>query len=108
MHRQTDGGPQGLSTAVEASDLYMLEFDRVYLLLLKDLGIAILLYLKYVDDSTIALPLKKPGWYFDQANKVMKYEATHPYAAMEADRRTTLVLRDIANTVDCNLKFTID
>ena len=86
----------------------MLEFDRAFLILLKGLGIVVLLYLRYVDDITTVLPPIKPGWYYDPEAKCMKYEASHPYAAMAPDRRTMLVLQDIANTVDCNLKFTID
>ena len=31
IHRQSDGGPQGLSTAVEGSETYMLGFDRKFL-----------------------------------------------------------------------------
>ena len=73
VHKQSDGGPQGLSTGVEASYLYMLEFDRAYLVLLKDLGIAVLLYLRYVDDITTVLPPIKPGWYFDQTIKVIRF-----------------------------------
>ena len=64
MHRQHDGGPQGLNTAVEASELYMLIFDKRFLELLRNLGLVQLLYLRYVDDITVSMPPIKPGWYF--------------------------------------------
>merc|ERR1712081_90214 len=38
----------------------------------------------------------------------MRFEASHPYASISVKRRTMLVLQDISNTVDCDLKFTID
>ena len=108
IHKQEDGGPQGLNTAVEASEVYMLEFDRKFLILLRGLGVTILLYLRYVDDITAILPPIKPGWFFHQESKEMRFDPSHQYAALEEDKRTMLVLQDIANTVDPNLSFTVD
>ena len=45
VHRQHDGGSQGLNTAVEASELYMLIFNKRFLELLRTLGLVLLLYL---------------------------------------------------------------
>ena len=70
VHKQTDGGPQGLSTAVEASDLYMLQgFDCKYLRRLGELGIKVLLYSRYVDDITMAVPAINPGWWYCKESK---------------------------------------
>ena len=64
IHQQSDGGPQGLSTAVEASELYMLKFDRKFLKLLGDLDIVIYLYRCYVDDINVITPPINKEWSY--------------------------------------------
>ena len=44
VHHQSDGGPQGLDTAVEGSELYMVAFDDKFLKLAQAVGLVILLY----------------------------------------------------------------
>ena len=58
---QTDGGPQGLKTAVEGSKIYMIQFDRKFVKQLEDLGIIILFYYGNVDDISICCPPLKLG-----------------------------------------------
>ena len=74
VHHQTDGGPQGLDTAVEGAELYMVVFDSKFLIMLKSLGLVILLYGCYVDDLTIVLPPKSPGWHFCLQSKKLKQD----------------------------------
>ena len=61
IHRQEDGGPQGVCTAVEASEIYMLAFNRKYLVKLVKLGITLVLYERYVEDITVSGCSLKPG-----------------------------------------------
>ena len=103
-----DWGPQGLNTAVEASELYVLLFDKRFLVLARSLGLVVLLYLRYVDDISIVMPPIKPGWCYSREHNSLKFNPEHEYAPMAGDRRTMLVLRDIADTVDPNLRFTVD
>ena len=108
IHKQLDGGPQGLNTAVEASNIYMLLFDKRFLVLVKSLGLVVLLYLRYVDDISVVMPPIKPGWFYSREHNSLKFDPEHEYAQMAGDKRTMLVLRDIANTVNPNLSFTVD
>ena len=55
VYRQHDGGPQDLDTVVEASEVYMLVFDKKFLAKLESLGIRVELYVSYVDDITIII-----------------------------------------------------
>ena len=106
VFRQKDGGPQGLDTAVEASEVYMLMFDKKYLARLQQLGIRVELYVRYVDDITIILMGIRPGWYWEDDQ--LKYDVHHPSKDLPTDQRTMEILVAIANTIDKNLSFTVD
>ena len=86
----------------------MLLFDKRFLVLLKSLGLVVLLYLRYVDDISVVMPPIKPGWFYSREHNSLRFDPEHEYAQMPGDKRTMLVLRDIANTVDPNLSFTVD
>ena len=62
---------------MEASDLYMLMYDKKFLEAVRVLGLVVLLYLRYVDDITVILLPIKPGWQFSKTHNCIRYEATH-------------------------------
>ena len=86
----------------------MVVFDGKFLLMLKTLGLVILLYDRYVDDLTIVLPPISSGWHYCQQSKRLRHDPNHPNIGEEPDKRTFDVLRVIADTIDKNLKFTVD
>ena len=106
VFKQADGGPQGLDTAVECSEVYMLEFDRGFLLLLNKLGLKVWVYVRYVDDITVVAPAIKHGWDYDPVLRKMVYSNDMQWES--PDIRTMKVLQKIANSLDRNLQFTVD
>ena len=110
IHRQEDGGPQGVCTAVEASEIYMLAFDRKFLVKLVKLGITLVLYERYVDDITVSGCSLKPGWSYSREKDAMvfKAEQVETDSLIPEDQRAMRELCKIADTIDPNLKFEVD
>ena len=108
LYRQADGSPMGLDTSVEASDIYMLIWEKAFLDKLTRLGWLMLLYKRYVDDiCTLTLALNK-GWYYDRIQDKMMYDKDHANINMKDDKRTFMELLAIGNSLDINIQLEID
>ena len=93
---------------VEISDIYMLIWDLSFLTKLKNMGIKVSVYKRYVDDITVVMRMIEAGWHFDRNRGKLVFNPEHEYAALEPDHRTMSVLRDIANGLDSDIQLTID
>ena len=108
IYKQSDGGSIGLDMTVELAAIYMLMWDLAYLTKLKNMGIKISLYSRYVDDIVLVCREFEPGWYFGLKEGKLLYNPGHEYSNLQADQRTMYVLRDIANQMDSDIQLTID
>ena len=69
IRRQEEGGSIGSDLTGEVARLYMLEWDQVYIHLLRKLGISLDLFSRYVDDMVIILRAIGKGWHWNGKEK---------------------------------------
>ena len=108
IRRQREGGPIGLAITGEIADCYMLNWDKEFLKKMKTLKIDPALYERFKDDITIVLKALEAGTKFtdgvlivDQEKKILDEGKTDEEITME-------VVREVADSVDEMIKFTID
>ena len=73
-------------------------------------GLDIDMYERFIDDTDILSGVIQPGWrYCNQSeNVVFKKEWMEEDEILEEDKRTALVMRDVANTVHPMIQMEID
>ena len=106
--KQSQGGPIGLSLTGDVADCAMVDWDKKLLKKLKTLGIHPALYERFKDDITILLESLDKGTIFkrdeliiDEVKKTLDEEKDDEIITME-------VIRDIANSIDPMIQFTVD
>ena len=99
VFQQQAGGPIGLEVTGILARIVMLWWDRKFLGKLKKLGINLLLYLRYVDDSNMAAESVAPGTRFVNDKVSILEEAKQEDADVPADERTARFLKTVANTI---------
>ena len=109
IRRQTEGGSIGSDLTGEAARLYMLQWDKAFLDILKITGLKLDLYSRYVDDMVLVTRAIGKGWYWDKSKKlkwsVDKYNLDKD---VSDDEITAKVLSDIANSINTNIQTTTD
>ena len=108
IRRQREGGPIGLAITGEIADCYMLNWDKEFLKKMKTLKMDPALYERFKDDITIVLKALEAGTVFkngilevDQEKKISDAEKSDEVITME-------VVREVADSVDEMIKFTVD
>ena len=108
IRRQREGGPIGLAITGELADCYMLNWDKEFLKKMKTLKMDPALYERFKDDITIVLKALEAGTVFkngilevDQEKKISDAEKSDEEITME-------VVREVADSVDEMIKFTVD
>jgi hypothetical protein len=96
-YKQRKGGPIGLLLTGTLSRVVMLEWDRLYLLKLVDMGLDPLSYFRYVDDQGICT------WAVPEGSEIKegKLEVNTIEGAKkeEPDERTARIFREVANGI---------
>ena len=49
-----------------------------------------------------------PGWYYDKTNDKMAYDSMNEYKDLSEEARTAIVVEQIANMIDENIRVTVD
>lgn len=94
---------------MELVSLYMLMWDRKFLKKCEHLGIDIYLYKRYVDNTLQVMRVIECGWeYCEKREKLIYKKEGGKYDELEDDMRTMSVMRDIANSIDKDIKMTFD
>ena len=75
---------------------------------LKQLGVKVSLYKRYVDDIVIIARAIEAGWVYGLKERKFIFNPDHEYMAMAPDLRTMNILKDISNQLDPNIQMTID
>ena len=101
IRKQTDGGPIGLQLTGSIARIVMLWWDNRFLEMANTAGVNIEMYERFVDDSNMVSETIEAGWgYSKEAGKLMfTEERVLEDGFMEDDKRTSLVIKDIANSV---------
>ena len=88
----------------------MLQWDQIYIKKLKDVGISLYLFLRYVDDMVLVLRAIGRGWYWSPDTKRLEW-SQQKYMEDEGisdEERTAKVLKDIASSINSNIQLTTD
>ena len=86
----------------------MIWFDGQLLNLLDNANITISFYKRYVDDGNLKLPAIEEGLVWNTESKTLKKIVCPSGASELPDKRTALIIKDIADSVTGMLKWTAD
>jgi hypothetical protein len=111
IRKQGDGGSIGTALSGEASRVYMLKWDYLFLGRLTTLGITIHMYVRYVDDITILVDNILHCWDYDPTQGVMVHNSdlcgdTGLNTTSEA--HTFKVLQAIANSIHSQIQLCLE
>ena len=102
---QKGGGPIGLELTGAVSRAFMARWDKLYLKRVKDAGIKMHMYERYVDDSNQVATVPPKGAKYDKRKKkvivkeIEKEDVEAVDSAKEKEERLTSILKEIANDV---------
>ena len=108
IRKQKSGGPIGLGLTGEVADCYMIEWDKKFLDKLKQLGIPPIIYLRFKDDTAIVIKSLEKGSKFENGKLFIDQQKYVEDETKNNEEITMEVLKQIAESVDEMLKFTID
>ena len=105
---QKTGGPIGLALTGEVADCYILNWDKKFLTKLETLGMVPLVYSRLKDDILIAIEALEKGTKYVEGHLIID-DIKKLEDEDETDTKVTMkVLKDVAESIDSMLKFTID
>ena len=98
---QKEGGPIGLELTGALSRSFMKRWDQIYLKKVKDAGMKMLMYERYVDDSNQVAVVPPKGTRYDQERGTLVVKSSHEAADGERgdEERLAVILKDIADSV---------
>ena len=101
IRKQTDGGPIGLQLTGAIARVVMLWWDEKFLEVASTAGVGIDMYERFVDDSNLVSETIEAGWGFCKETGRLAFveDKVAEDSSMEEDKRTSLVIKDIANSV---------
>ena len=101
IRKQTDGGPIGLQLTGAIARIVMLWWDDQFLGVASTAGIVIDMYERFIDDSNLVTEVIEAGWKFcsETRRMIFQEDLVQNESTVEDDRRTALVIKDIANSV---------
>jgi hypothetical protein len=108
VRTQRDGGSIGSAMAGEASRVYMLEWDKTFIMKIKSLELSLILYARYVDDITLACYNIRQCWSFDPILDKMVYTDNETVTTVTDEQHTFRVLQAIANSIHPQVQLTLD
>lgn len=88
--------------------VFMVWWDREYRKRLDANNIQLPLHKRYIDDSNFATPSVDVGARYDGEKLVYTEESQNEDADMEADKRTMLLLKSVADYIHPSIRMTID
>ena len=95
---QRKGGGIGDKLAQAAARLFMIWWDRSFLILLESAGLTITMYKRYVDDGNVKMVALDPGAVWDSSFGRITY-VDPELDDRQADRRTAEVVKSLADSV---------
>ena len=105
IRRQMEGGSIGSDLTGEAARLYMLQWDETYMKTLKNLGLSMDMFARYVDDMVLVTRAIGQGWHWCPMEKRLKW-SPHRYEEDKGhtdEERTAKILSEVANSININI-----
>ena len=110
IRRQEEGGSIGSDLTGEAARLYMLQWDQQYLNMIKNMGLSLDMFARYVDDMIIVTRAVGQGWHWNKESKSLKWSQDQFDKDQDEspEERTARVLSMMANSINANIQTTTD
>ena len=105
---QAKGGPIGLRCTGEMADCCMIDWDKILLKKLKNVGIEPKIYTRFKDDINICTESLEKGSKLVNDKLIIDEEKRAIDEDRSDDMITMEIIREIAETIDPNIKLTID
>ena len=108
IYVQLSGGPIGLRLTAALANLVMAFFDRALREVLMREHIKILISFRYVDDGRLGMKPISPGWRWTDGRLQFHKDKVNDDQKVSPQKRTTLLINDILNSIVSYLKFTTE
>ena len=108
MFLQEDGGPIGDELAQAVARLVMIWWDNKFLELCTRVGVDVLFFTRYVDDTNKAVIPPPLGTRFEEGSLVIKPELVQEDGNLDRDKVTGELFRSLANSISPMLQFEED
>jgi hypothetical protein len=108
LYHQTAGGPIGLELTTSVSRPFMMKWDRLYLDRLKKVGLDMMFYERYVDDSNQAVAIPPPGATYNHETREIGIDRTLVSEDEDEEARLARVLKDVADDIMPGIKMEAD
>jgi hypothetical protein len=105
---QSRGGPIGLQLTGVLAQLFMVWWDREFEHKMKEIGLRLWMYKRYVDDVNSIMSIPKMGLRFDGSNLVEDEVAAEEDRLMEPDERAMRLFKSIADSIHTSIEMEID
>ena len=96
---QKSGGPIGLELTGAVSRAFMKRWDRLYLERVRQAGIVMKVYERYVDDSNQVAVVPPAGARYDEERRKVLIEEKQTDETQGDDERLASIMREIANSI---------
>ena len=105
---QAKGGPIGLRCTGEMADCCMIDWDKILIEKLKNVGIEPKIYKRFKDDINVCTESLEKGSKLVDGEIIIDEEKRTIDEGKSDDIITMEIIREIAETIDPNIKLTID
>ena len=108
VFRQSDGGPIGDELSQAVARLIMIWWDNEFIRLCKELKVELLMFLRYVDDTNLAVIPQPPGTRYKNRKLYIDEQMIELDKQLGVDKTTGRLMRTIADDITPMLKFEED
>ena len=108
IKRQQHGGPIGMELTGVVAQIFMVWWDRQFKERLRQVNQQLNLHERYVDDSNVVTMAVERGARYDGERLIVSEETFQQDEGIPADKRTMLVLQEIASHIHPSIRLTID
>lgn len=104
---QSQGSPIGLHLTCVSAQLFMIWRDKQLHIKMKQIGLELRMYKKYVDDINKVMDVTTPGLRFD-GTKLISSETNEEDLELEGNERVMWLLRTVANSIYYSIEMKVD
>ena len=108
IKRQSRGGPIGMELTGVVAQVFMVWWDRQFKERLRRINKQLKIHERYVDDSNVVTKGVEKGTRYDGEKLVVSEETFHEDEGIPADKRTMLLLQQIASYIHPSIRLTTD
>ena len=108
IRKQSKGGPIGLALTGEIAECYMINWDKEFLERLKSVDMNPAIYERFKDDITVVVESLEAGTRWKDGALIVDLEKKNDDEGRTDEEITMEVFKDIAESIDDMISFTVD